>query len=132
MLWNDGNMPAYFYNRWHLSDPYTSDSEWIKGDWPAIRRQPDVGAMYHESSVWRRDASYLRLKSLEVGYSLPSKFVNSLNMQNLRVYINGYNLLTLTDPFVKPFDPERIEGAYNAGWVYPLNKSFNLGVNLTF
>ncbi|MBZ4675401.1 MAG: TonB-linked outer membrane protein SusC/RagA family [Anaerophaga sp.] len=132
MLWMDGNMPEYFYDRWHLSDQFNPNSEWIKGEWPPVRRQPDVGAMYNESSVWRRDASYLRLKSLEVGYSLPSKFVNSFGVQNLRLYISGYNLLTLTDPFVKSFDPERIEGAYNAGWVYPLNKSFNFGVNLTF
>ncbi len=132
MLWNDGNMPEYFFDRWHLSDQFNPNSEWIKEEWPPVRRQPDVGAMYNESSVWRRDASYLRLKSLEVGYSFPSKFVNSFGVQNLRLYISGYNLLTLTDPFVKSFDPERIEGAYNAGWVYPLNKSFNFGVNLTF
>ena len=132
MLWNDGNMPEYFYDRWHLSDPFDPNSEWVEGEWPAIRRQPDVGAMYYESSIWRRDASYIRLKSLEIGYSLPSSIINTFGVQNLRLYINGYNLLTLTDPFVKPFDPESIEGAYNAGWVYPLAKSFNFGVNLTF
>lgn len=132
MLWNDGNMPAYFYDRWHLEDPFNPNSEWVAGEWPAIRREPDVGAMYHESSIWRRDASYVRLKSLEVGYSLPSTVLNHVNVENVRVYLNGYNLLTLSDPFVKPFDPERIEGAYNAGWVYPLNKSFNIGLNLTF
>jgi len=132
MLWNDGNMPAYFYDRWHLADPFDPNSEWVAGEWPAIRRQPDVGAMYSESSVWRRDASYMRLKSLEIGYSLPRNVLSFMNVENVRVYLNGYNLLTLTDPFVKPFDPERIEGAHNAGWVYPLNKSFNIGLNLTF
>ncbi len=132
MLWNDGNMPAYFYDRWHLSDQFDPESEWIAGTWPAIRRQPDMGAMYHESSMWRRDASYVRLKSLELGYSLPQGMLSTLGIQNLRVYISGYNLLTITDPFVKPFDPERIEGAYNAGWVYPLTKSYNIGVTLNF
>ncbi len=132
MLWNDGNMPAYFYDRWHLSDPYDPNSEWVAGEWPAIRRQPDVGAMYNESSVWRKDASYVRLKSLEIGYSLPSIYLNPLGVQDLRIYLNGYNLLTICDRFVKPFDPERIEGSLNTGWVYPLNKSFNIGINLTF
>lgn len=132
MLWNDGNMPAYFYDRWHLSDPYDPNSEWVAGEWPAIRRQPDVGAMYNESSVWRKDASYVRLKSLEIGYNLPSAYLNPLGVQDLRIYLNGYNLLTICDPFVKPFDPERIEGSLNTGWVYPLNKSFNIGINLTF
>ncbi|MDR0698659.1 MAG: TonB-dependent receptor, partial [Tannerella sp.] len=132
MLWNDGNMPAYFYDRWHLSDPFDPNSEWIAGTWPAIRRQPDVGAMYSESSMWRRDASYARLKSLELGYTVPFRMFNPYGIQNLRIFLNGYNLLTICDPFVKPFDPERIEGSYNAGWVYPLSKSFNVGINLTF
>ena len=131
MLWNDGNMPAYFYDRWHLSDPYNPDSEWISGKWPAIRRQPDVGAMYNESSRWRRDASYVRLKSIEVGYTIPTRILHPYGIQDLRIFLSGYNLWTICDPFVKPFDPERIEGAYNAGWVYPLNKSFNIGINLT-
>ena len=132
MLWNDGNMPAYFYDRWHLADQFDPTSEWIAGKWPAIRRLPDVGAMYNPSSVWRRDASYVRLKSLELGYSIPTGMLSAFGIQNLRAFISGYNLLTICDPFVKPFDPERIEGAYNAGWVYPLTKSFNVGINLTF
>jgi hypothetical protein len=132
MLWNDGNMPAYFYDRWHLSDQFDPNSEWISGTWPAIRRQPDVGAMYNESSMWRRDASYARLKSLELGYTIPSRIINPYGVQNLRLFFSGYNLLTICDPFVKPFDPEKIEGSFNAGWVYPLSKSFNAGINLTF
>jgi hypothetical protein len=125
-------MPAYFFDRWHLSDPYDPNSEWIAGEWPAIRRQPDVGAMYNESSVWRRDASYVRLKSLEIGYNIPANYLKKAGIQNLRVFLNGYNLLTICDSFAKPFDPERIEGSFDAGWVYPLNKSFNVGINLTF
>ncbi|MGK6352198.1 SusC/RagA family TonB-linked outer membrane protein [Parapedobacter sp. DT-150] len=131
-FWGDGNLPAYFYDRWHLSDPYNPDSEWIPGEWPATRRISDIGAMYNESSVWRRDASYLRLKSLELGYSINRQVLQRIGLQGIRVYANGYNLWTITDPFVKSFDPERIEGALNTGWVYPLSRSFNLGVNLTF
>ncbi len=128
----DGNMPEYFYDRWHLSDPFNPDSEWVAGKWPAARRKSDVGAMYNESSIWRHDASYLRIKSVELGYSVPEKFLLPVGIQGLRVYASAYNLFTFCDKFVKPFDPEKIEGAYNAGWVYPLNKSFNFGVNLTF
>lgn len=131
-FWGDGNLPAYFYDRWHQSDPYDPNSEWIPGEWPATRRISDIGAMYHESSVWRRDASYVRLKSLELGYSISPRLLERFGLQGLRVYANGYNLWTITDPFVKAFDPERIEGALNTGWVYPLSRSFNAGVNLTF
>jgi len=132
MFWGDGNLPAYFYDRWHLADPYDPNSEWIPGEWPAIRRISDIGAMYNESSVWRRDASYLRLKSLELGYSLPVGYIKRIGLEGVRVYANGYNLLTITDPFVKAFDPEQIEGALNTGWVYPLSRSYNFGINLTF
>jgi len=131
-FWGDGNLPAYFYDRWHRADPYDPNSEWIPGEWPATRRISDIGAMYHESSVWRRDASYLRLKSLELGYSFDQQLLQRLGLQRMRIYANGYNLLTITDPFVKAFDPEQIEGVLNTGWVYPLSRSFNIGVNLTF
>ncbi|WP_157202503.1 TonB-dependent receptor [Marinilabilia salmonicolor] len=127
-----GNTPEYFYDRWHLKDPYDPDSEWIPGEWPATRFKSDVGSMYKESSIWRRDASYLRLKSLELGYTFDNAFLKEIGIENLRVYSNGHNLLTFADSFIKPFDPEKIEGAYNAGLTYPLTKSFNFGINVIF
>lgn len=132
MFFVDGNMPEFFYDRWHLADPFDPSSSWIPGKWPAARRTADVGAMYSESSVWRRDASYLRIKSVELGYTIPLKLLLPLGIHSLRIYVSGYNLYTFCDKFVKPFDPEKIEGYESAGWVYPLNKSFNFGVNLIF
>lgn len=132
MFFNDGNMPEFFYDRWHLADQFDPNSKWVAGEWPAARRKTDVGAMYNESSVWRRDASYLRIKSLEVGYTVPQRYLLPVGIQNLRIYASGYNLFTFCDKFVKPFDPEKIEGQDNSGWVYPINKSFNIGINLTF
>ena len=132
MLWNDANMPAYFYDRWHHADPNDNTSEWIPGKWPAIRNQADVGSLYNESSVWRKDASYLRLKSLSLGYSLPKKWISKARLGNVRIGVAGYNILTICDKFVKPFDPEKIEGALNTGWVYPLNRSVNFELNLSF
>lgn len=132
VMWGGGNYPAYFNDRWHKSDPYDPNSEWIPGEWPASRRISDMGAMYNESSVWRRDASYVRLKSLELGYTFQQEPLQKIGIKGLRLYLNAYNLLTITDPFVKAFDPERIEGALNTGWVYPLSKSYNIGMNLTF
>ena len=128
-----GNTPAYFYDRWTKADPYDVSSEWIPGTWPANRTIGDVGGMYKESSVWRRDASYLRLKSLEVGYNLKTDELEStLGITNLRMYVSGFNLHTWADDFVKPFDPEKIEGAYSAGFTYPVTQTFNFGVNINF
>lgn len=128
MLWNEANMPAYFYDRYHKDE----SGQWIPGQWPAIRNQSDVGAMYSESNRWRKDASYLRLKSISLGYTLPTKWFRKVGIQSVRVAANGYNLLTICDPFVKPFDPEKIEGSFSAGWVYPLTRSFSFNLNVTF
>jgi hypothetical protein len=123
-------MPAYFMDRWRLADPYNPDSEWISGEWPAIRTTADMGAMYNASSVWRRDASFIRLKSLEAGYTIPTKILRTYGIQDLRIFVNGYNLWTICDPFIKPFDPERSDS--DNGFVYPLTKSFNVGLNVSF
>lgn len=55
--------------------------------------------MYKESNIWRRDASYLRLKTLELGYTLPDSILRKSGISNIRFYINGYNLLTFCDSF---------------------------------
>lgn len=127
-----GNTPAYFADRWRRADPYDAKSEWIPGKWPASRFIGDVGAMYQESSVWRKDASYVRLKNLELGYSFNPQWFGRSGIKKLRIYASGFNLLTICDPFVKPFDPERLEGLFNAGFNYPLTKTYNVGINVTF
>ena len=71
---------------------------------------------------------YVRLKSLEVGYSLPKSWLSPLGVQRFRIYFNAYNLLTFTG--VDGVDPERPAELY--GYMYPLNKTYNFGVNVTF
>ena len=129
-----GNTPAYFYDRWHKADPYDPDSEWVSGKWPASRTVETVGRMYAESSMWRKDASYLRLKSVELGYTLTNSKISAAGIRSLRVYVSGFNLFTFADSFVKPFDPEKLEGAggNRAGFTYPLIKSYNVGLNVSF
>ncbi len=128
----NGNSPEFFFDRWHQEDPYNPNSEWIPGVWPATRFDPDRGAISNESKVWRKEATYLRLKSIMIGYTVNSPFIRKAGVRNIRVYTNAHNLFTLADRFVKPFDPEKIEGDYSGGYTYPLTMSFNLGVNVTF
>ncbi|MCQ2143503.1 MAG: TonB-dependent receptor [Bacteroidales bacterium] len=131
-LWNDANCPKYFLDRWHHEDPFDSNSAWVPGEWPAARHMDDVGGMYNESNRWRRDASYLRLKNISLGYSLPKRWISRAKLSNVRLGVSGYNLLTICDPFVKAFDPERSTGDQNTGWVYPLNRSVNFELSITF
>lgn len=129
----DGNVPAYFYDRWHQADPTNPDSEWISGKWPAARLQQDMQSSYRTSSIWRMKASFLRLKSLEVGYTIPSAWSKKYGIEKVRIYANAFNILTFTSSELKNFDPEKYEGStYKAGYDYPLTKSYNVGINISF
>jgi TonB-linked SusC/RagA family outer membrane protein len=82
------------------------------------------------NSVWMRDINFLRLKSIELGYSLPHALVSRAGIQNLRLYVNGFNLLTF-DSLKKDGLPDP-ESTNIQGWVFPQTKSINFGVNVTF
>ena len=78
------------------------------------------------STYWLRDGSYMRLKNLEVGYTLPTKLVSSLMIEKIRVYFMGTNLFTFSD--FKLWDPEL--GSSN-GQQYPLSRTFTLGLTVS-
>ena len=77
-----------------------------------------------QSTWWMRDGSFLRLKSLEFGYTLPKPLVRNLKLSNARVYFNGLNLITWS-PF-KMWDPELGGRGFN----YPIQRVFNVGLNI--
>ncbi|MEE1946973.1 SusC/RagA family TonB-linked outer membrane protein [Pedobacter sp. KR3-3] len=74
------------------------------------------------SSFWLRNANYLRLKNLELGYSLPKTLLQKLHVSKLRVFVNSYNLFTVTK---LDFDPE----SYVSG--FPNQRVINGGISLT-
>ena len=80
---------------------------------------------YRASTYWLRDGSYMRLKTLEVGYTIPKKIVSKLHLQKIRLYFLGTNLLTFSN--FKLWDPEL--GSSN-GQAYPLSKSYTLGLTV--
>ncbi len=74
------------------------------------------------------DASYVRLKNLTIGYTLPHKLTNTLGISNLRIYTSGENLFTLTK-LTKIFDPELIRtDSQNS---YPIFKTYSVGLSIT-
>lgn len=79
------------------------------------------------SSFWYRDASYLRLKSVELGYSFSKPFKGKARIEKLRIFVSGYNLALLYDK-VKVIDPE----APGNGSDLPVPRIFNFGVNVSF
>jgi TonB-linked SusC/RagA family outer membrane protein len=81
------------------------------------------------SSLFLYDAKYLRLKNLEVGYSLPKKAIRFAGLQNVRIYAQGMNLLTFDGLGDVDVDPETQNG--DGAW-YPIQRIFNFGVDITY
>lgn len=78
-----------------------------------------------------QNASYIRLKNVQLGYSLPTSMVEKLSLTKLRLYVSGENLLTISN-VAKMFDPESIGGGSGGnGNAYPLQKTVSFGLSLT-
>lgn len=80
---------------------------------------------YRESTFWLRNGAYLRLKTLDIGYTVPKKIVNKFHGSGIRIFVVGTNLLTWSK--FKLWDPEM---ASSRGEEYPLAKSITLGLNI--
>ncbi|MQY78249.1 MAG: SusC/RagA family TonB-linked outer membrane protein [Bacteroidetes bacterium] len=78
-----------------------------------------------------QNASYLRLKNIQIGYTFPGEWTRKAAIENARIFFTGENLLTIT-PLTDLFDPEATEGIFGAGKIYPIQTVLSLGVNLTF
>ena len=80
---------------------------------------------YRTSTYWMRDGSYLRLKNLELGYTLPTQWTRSLYLNKVRIYLMGTNLLTFSS--FKLWDPEMGSGT---GEKYPLSRTYTIGLTV--
>jgi TonB-linked SusC/RagA family outer membrane protein len=76
-----------------------------------------------------QNAAYIRLKNLTLGYVLPKEILNKISIEKIRVYVSGENLWTGTK-LAKIFDPETIDNPTSTA--YPLNKTYSIGINITF
>lgn len=125
-IWGDngGGILEQYTDRWHpvdpYADPYDPATEWVSGYYAYTGRYP-----LSNSSFNRVSTNYLRLKSVELGYTVPRKLLSNVD---LRVYFNAYNLLTFTK--VKFVDPEHPDD--ELGRMYPLNRTYTVGLSLNF
>lgn len=122
---NGGGALEQYWDRWHPADenadPYDPNTKWVKGYYAYTGHYPSANSTFNRVST-----AYLRLKQIELGYTLPKwKEFPSLN---LRVYANAYNLFTITG--VKFVDPEHPSD--DLGRLYPLNRTYTFGVQVSF
>ncbi|MGJ7026939.1 SusC/RagA family TonB-linked outer membrane protein [Petrimonas sulfuriphila] len=123
---NGMNAYAYFLDRWHRADPWNADSEWIPGKYPSTINDGAPNNKWN-SSFWLLNATYFRLKLLSIGYSLENNLFKEWGIQNLVVSFSGQNLITLSK--LGPIDPETPSGRLS---YYPQQKTYNIGLNVTF
>jgi TonB-linked SusC/RagA family outer membrane protein len=90
----------------------------------------DRGNNTANSDFWIRSSDYVRLKNIELGYSLSDRFVKKLKLSQLRFYVSGLNLLTFSKLNDLNIDPELPESGFNSS--YPYMKIYSFGVNLKF
>jgi TonB-linked SusC/RagA family outer membrane protein len=86
------------------------------------------GVNTYPSDFWLRNAAFVRLKNVELGYTLPAAMMKRLKLQGARVYINGNNLFSI-DKFGPSLDPENPS---DAGQYYPIQRIINIGASLSF
>jgi TonB-linked SusC/RagA family outer membrane protein len=85
---------------------------------------------FETSSYWVYDASYIRLRNLQIGYTIPTNWSNKISAKGLRVYFVGQNLLTLFDnmpPGIDPNIPNSTVGSY-----FPIQKLYSVGIDINF
>jgi len=128
-------LPSYFrepyggQNRGLFS--YLYDGRWIpenaeNAEFPRFS-QVSSDNNYRNSDLWIQDASYIRLKNVELGYTLRSAAFRTIGLSNIRIYANAYNLLTWSDFYY--FDPESRPGSSG---LYPMTKIYNMGLKFNF
>lgn len=116
-----GNFLKSFYdNRWTEENHSTS--------YPRTYNRSNEYWVNQSNTFWIHSSDYIRLKNVEVGYTLPNVLTSKIKIERLRFYINGYNLLTIA-PCMKDYDPENTNGR---GYNYPLSKIINFGTSITF
>ncbi|MDR2058432.1 MAG: SusC/RagA family TonB-linked outer membrane protein [Dysgonamonadaceae bacterium] len=123
-----GNGYAMYSDRWRRADVNDPNSAWIPGYFPPIRVESYAGNQA-PSTFWSKNTAYLRLKTIDCGYTLPHAITAKAGIQKLRFSVNAYNLLTFSRKELKYVDPE---GETGYGIYYPQMKSVGFGITVEF
>ena len=133
-------LPSQYTDSYHVAqygaDPWDPATEWVEGFWPALVRLSQVGSYnsptYGVNQPYNFvDATYLRLKTIELGYRFSPDFLKKAGIKSARVFFNGGNLLTFCSKDLKYVDPESNDQG-RAGGEFQINKTYSFGFNLNF
>ena len=128
--WSTGELVSPFFNGYNTA-------AWMTERWTPERPNNTYQRVYIDnqrakikSDYYVEDLSYMRMKNLELGYTLPKSLVGKIGISGVRVFVSAQNLFTLTR--YKGFDPERAGVNATNIYDYPLVRTFTAGLNVTF
>ena len=133
-------LPSHYTDAYHVAnygaDPWDPATQWVEGYWPALVRLSQVGSYnsptYGSNQPYNYvNATFLRLKTIELGYRVSPNFLRKAGIKSARIFFNGGNLLTLCNPLLKYVDPESNDSG-RAGGEFQINKTYAFGFNLNF
>lgn len=115
-----------FYSSW-ADNRYSPTN--TNGSYPRVtdRASNAISGGLYNNTFWLNDASFFRLKNVQLGYNVNASFLSKIKVSGLRLYASAFNLFTISK--VKDYDPE---GTSGSGQFYPQQRILNLGVNVKF
>ncbi len=116
-----GNLYENIVDRWSSDNPNPS-AKWPRLDYGMSSNTEN----YATSTFWLRDASYIRLKTLDISYDIPKDIVKRWGLRGMRIYLQGYNILTFS-----AFKMWDVELGAGDGTAYPNVKSYNIGLSFS-
>ena len=125
-MYDDSYVPQ---NEWGMPSNLDSHPTFPRFYWPSYQTHNTNS----NSSFWYKDGTYIRLKTIELGYNLPKKAINRFGIDNLKIFYSGYNVLTFSA--LDFYDPELQNsggGDNNAALNYPSTATYSLGLILNF
>ncbi len=132
-----GSYMAYaFYNggqiqRWQVDNRWTTSNpnKWAK--YPRLETLNMNNTNLQKSDYWIRNASFLRIKNIQIGYTVPQNILNKVGLQYCRIYLSGENLYNFNS-FYKGWDPENSISTGDSPSYYPINAIYSFGCSIRF
>ena len=123
-LYNGGNI-----QRWQADNAWTEANPNVNAVYPKIQSLNMGSGTIMTSTYWNRDATFLRLKNVQIGYSFPESFVQKLSITKLRIFFSGQNLFS-ANHFYTGWDPEMSQNTGDNPAFYPITSVYSFGLSV--
>jgi TonB-linked SusC/RagA family outer membrane protein len=136
----DKQMGSYmafaFYNsgqiqRWQADNAWTEANPDPNAKYPKLTSLNMGSENVQTSSFWNKNASFLRVKNLQIGYTIPNNITQKIRINNLRIFFSGQNLFSFNH-FYTGWDPEMYQNTGDSPWFYPITSVYSFGLNVKF